>query len=400
MKFTVSQISPEVELVFANADQFINVYPAYHQKSDFRYCNVNISDWEVVSGQYRWKNDFLDINEDTVPTIQLIYSYNATAVDRQQQYAAFKGINAVETTTGRLYLYCKSRPTVNFRIRYRILNKLDLAIPLNRLFGVSLGYSTDVEQLMIELVGYNPVTNQIIPMSTNVPTATKSYAGAMPGGLLARVEKLESLYNATMEQPYAIKGYASDAAATPQTTYYQDIAAVQSVAADTWFKECEIFTTTDPSDFTTAYHMFYQQRATRLNLTHIYTKNVTSFSYALAANSLLQTIVGLDLLDTRNATDLSYMFAEDAVLEKVDLSLLCLDKLENIEGLFKNCSSITEINVSNIDFTYSVGSGPNLINQPDIFTGIPDDCVIWVGGEDQRNAILDKYPNLTGITYN
>lgn len=399
MLFQVSQISPTVELVFSNADEFINVYPSYHQSGDQIYANVVNADWYIYGTQYRWETPYYDIKDDTVPVVQLIYSYNATQAERQAQYQAFKNITAVETVKGKFYLYTPTRPASTFRIRYRVLNKMDLAIPLNKYYGIGIGYQADYESLTAQMTAINPVTNSRILLSGVLPVAKEYQAGVVPGGMLARLEKLESAYNDDFNQPYRIKGYASAESATPQTTYYADINAVQSVSADTWYKECEVWTITDASDFTTAAHLFYQQRATGLNLIHVYTGNVTTFSYALAANSLLQTITGLHLLDTHNVTDISYMFAEDTLLERVDLGSCCLDKVENVEGLFKNCTHLTYINVSSIDFTKEI-NGVMLIEQSDIFTGVPNNCTIWVGGQTQSDVIRGKYPNLTGITYN
>lgn len=399
MLFTVSQVSPAVELVFDQADDYINVYPAYHQSGNEIYANVVNTDWYIYGTQYRWETPYYDIKEDTVPVIQLIYSYNATQAERQAQYRAFKSITAVETVNGKLYLYTQARPAVTFRIRYRILNRMDLAIPLNRYYGIGLGYQATYDQVSAQMTALNPVTGTTIFLTGLMPIASAGKAGIVSGDVLARLQKLESAYDSEFTQPYRITGYASAGAATPQTTYYADITAIQGVTADTWYKECEIRTITGASDFTTAAHLFYQQRATDLNLIHVYTGKVTTFSYALAANSLLRNITGLQLLDTHNTIDISYMFSDDAVLEEVDLGACCLDKVENIEGLFKNCSSLTRIDVSSIDFTKIV-NGIMLIEQNDIFIGVPNDCTIWVGGQVQAEVIRGKYPNLTGITYN
>lgn len=400
MRFVVSQISPTIELVFADTEEFINVYPTYHQKSGLIYANVNSTDWVVSGTQYRWETTYPDITVDTVPVIQLVYSYNATASEKQEQYAAFRLVKVVETLEGKLRLYVDTKPTVNFRIRYRLLDKMDLAIPLNRMFGVGLGYQASYNEMTSYLTSINPITGQSLLLSSLVPMASTGTSGIVSADIIARLLKLEDSYNVTMNQPYRIIGYDSASAASPITTYYADITAMQGISADTWYKECEIWTTTDASDFTTAFHMFYQQQATVLNLTHVYTGNVETFSYALAANVLLQSIVGLQLLNTSKAYDISYMFADDVALEEVDLSSCDLSRVTNIEGLFKNCSSLQKINVSSIDFT-ALGQGDvALIEQPDIFTGVPDNCVIWVAGETQRTAILDNYPNLTGITYN
>ena len=400
MLFTVSQISPAVELVFSDAEKFINVYPAYHQNGDLIYANVNPAAWNLIGTEYRWETTFTGITDTTVPVIQLIYSYNATQAQRQQQYEAFKTITSVETVANKLYLRAPIRPNVPFRIRYRRLDRMDLAIPLNRYIGIGLGINPNHDSTDLSMTALNPLTGQSLLLTSRLQGARVGYAGAMTSDMVARILKLEDTYNETFAQPYRIKGYSSASAATPITTYYADIASVQAVAQGTWYKECAICSITDAPDFTTAVRLFYQQQATVLNLTHIYTGNVTSFSYALAANVLLQDIKGLQLLDTHKATDISYMFADDSSLESIDVGTCDFGNVLNVEGLFKGCTSLQYLDVRSIDFTKTDGQGITLIEQPDVFTGVPDSCEIWVGGQVQRDAIIAVYPNLTGITYN
>lgn len=400
MRFVVNQISPTIELVFADAEEFINVYPTYHQSSGLIYANVNRTDWHISGSHYIWETNYPNISTTTVPVIQLIYSYNATPADKQAQYEAFRKIRIVETLTGKLRLYAEVQPSDNFRIRYRLLDKMDLAISLNRPFAVGIGYSARFDRVASTLSSTNPITNQAASLGGEIPIATCGKAGAVSGDIIARLKKLEDEYDQSLTQPYRITGYDSDFAVSPITTYYADIASITGISANTWYRECSIYTRTDVSDFIIADSLFYQQHATMLDLTHIYTGNVTSFSYALASNVVLQSIKGLQLMDTHNVTDISYMFADDEALEEIDLSTWCLDKVTNIEGLFYNCTSLQELNITSIDFTPNPETGVSLITQPDIFTGVPDNCTIWVSGESQRAAILSKYPNLTGITYN
>lgn len=400
MLFTVSQISPAVELVFADAEKFINVYPAYHQNGDLIYCTVSPAAWTLVGTEYRWETTFPAITSTTVPVIQLIYSYNSTQSQRQQEYSAFKSITSVETVEGKLYLRAPIRPSTSFRIRYRRLDRLDLAIPLNRYLGVGIGAGLKSDSIDLSMTAMNPMNSQSLLLTTRLPEASVEYAGVMSSDLVGRLLKLEDMYNQGFNQPYRIDGYASAGASTPISTYYADITSVQSVSQDTWYKECSVYSTTDAADFTTAAHLFYQQQATVLDLTHIYTGNVETFSYALAANALLQSIKGLQLLDTRKVTDISYMFSDDVALESVDLGSCDMSSVTNIEGLFKGCVSLNYLDVRSIDFTKTDRNGTALIEQADVFTGVLDNCVIWVGGETQYNAIHAVYPNLTGITYN
>lgn len=397
MLFDVSQISPDVELVFANSDKYINVYPSYHQVGGMNYRNVSQADWEAVGSQYRWAAPMPQITDETIPVIQLVYPYGSTDVEQQQQYAAFRSITNVETVSGSLYLYTPMRPAVNFRIRFKILNKMDLAILLNQLFGIGMAYSASREDVNALLTGLNPITGVTGVISSVLPLAANNGAGVVEAGVISRLIKLEDMYDRSMQKPFKIESRDINNVIT--TVYYDDQTDICSVPAGTWLDHCSIFTATN-AIFTNATRLFYQQQAKFLDLTHVYSGNVTSFCYALACNEQLREIYGLDLLDTHSAEDISYMFSDNSALDEVDLSKLNLENVTNIEGLFKGCTTIHEINVSSIDFTkVGVGDVP-LIEQPDVFTGVPNDCTIWVSGETQREAIIEQYPNLTGITYN
>lgn len=400
MLFRVSQISATMELVFANSDDFINVYPAYHQKGSLVYTNVNREDWRSQASEYLWETMLPDINTETVPVIQLIYSYNATPSERQAQYAAFRSITAVETITGKLRIYANAIPSVSFRIRFRILNRFDIAPTIDRLFGVGVGCSATPEGVSVNLTALNPISNRTSVLTGAIPAGDNRLPGSMPAGVLSRIAKLEAVYNDSLDEPYRITGYSSDAATDAITTYYPSIASMQELPAGVWYQECEVWTRTNPEDFVTADYLFYEQRATRLDITHVYTGSVRSFRYALAENVRLQEIVGLDLLDTHQATDLSYMFTGDYMLTHIDLSSWDLSKVTNIEGMFRNCLALQELNLQNLDLTKVVAPGVRLIDQHNILAGVPNNCTIWVSGEEQRNALLSVYPDLTNVTYN
>lgn len=400
MLFSVSQISPQVELVFENTDRFINVYPSYHQNGDLIYANVNPVDWNVLGGTYQWENSYAGITDTTVPVIQLIYSYNATAAEKQAQYLAFKTIRFVETVSGRLYLRADSRPDTSFRIRYRRLDRMDLAIPLNRNFAIGIGSQLNPDSVSMYLTALNPVTNQNISLMTTLNAAEVGKAGVMTSDMLSRLLKLEKIYDDSMNYPYQITGYNSAESTSTTSTGYSDIAALQAIAPNTWYKECAIATKSNITEFTTAVHLFYQQQATLVDVTHVYTGNVTTMGYALAANVLLKEIKGLELLDTHNVTDIGYMFSDNAALTHIDLSKLNFRKVMQVEGLFKGCTSLEYLDVRSIDFSRLDSNGNPLINQPDVFTGVPDSCEIWVGGQEQAAIISSIYPNLTNITYN
>ena len=400
MIFRVSQISPSVELVFANTQDIINVYPPYHQQGNFLISNVDRSAWTVVGGQYRWETSYSNITAETVPVIQLLYSYNITEGERKQQYEAFTSITAVETVAGKLYLYANSRPYSSFRIRYRILNKLDLAIPMNRLFGIGISYQSEYENVVSQMTALNPVTGESVVLNTQVPSVELGQTGMMPGHILARLLRLERERDAAMQGDFFVHQLASPG--NPEsTTWYPDLASFLSIPAGTYSGNCEIgcksLAIPTPDSLS---GFFRDQTADSVDVSSLYTSNVTDLSYAFENNSNLATISGLDLLDTHVTRNMSYMFAEDANLLRLDLRSWYTDAVINIEGMFKNCSSLEYLNVSSFDFTRQLDDGTMLIDQPDIFKDVPADCELWVGGQEQAAIILSRYPDFEDIYSN
>ena len=604
MLFRVSQISPTVELVFANSDKFINVYPEYHQVGDLNYRNVDVAAWSIVGTEYRWSTTLPVINADTVPVIQLIYSYNATQAQRQQQYDAFKSITSVETVENTLHLYTPIQPTVGFRIRFRTLNKVDLAINLNQLYARGLAYQGNPTGLISILTSFNPVANHTQNLAANVPLGTSNAAGAMPAGFTSRLAKLEKALGDLNFQPSKnakVTGYTDAGQTTLITKYYDevqdvhelsdvpseyrqveflksdgtqyidtgwswdeggigtaptvhikckgcidgdysifgryrlfnltgsngrlrfygytasqniitdvatgntmhtwelldanlycddvrqnttpdyfpalygsgalgnififarndggiddnggncciasflveekdaytgtvtpicDLVAVVRVSDNTpgmwdrvshrfltnqgsgtfvtgpeisenpWYGDCILSNRPNTNINSDCSELIKGQLAMTWDVTEFYSSSITDMSYFFADNVNLTQIIGLDLLDTSSLTDISYMFSGDLLLTRLDLSSWITQNIINVEGLFKNCSGLTEIDVRNFDFTHKPDGITALIEQADVFTGVPDNCVIWVGGETQYNAIHAVYPNLTGITYN
>ena len=67
--------------------------------------------------------------------------------------------------------------------------------------------------------------------------------------------------------------------------------------------------------------------------------------------SKLQTIEGLEYLDTSNVTDMSYMFSGCSSLSELDVSNFDTSNVTDMMGMFARSSSLTELNVSNFDTT-------------------------------------------------
>ncbi len=63
----------------------------------------------------------------------------------------------------------------------------------------------------------------------------------------------------------------------------------------------------------------------------------------------LQSIVGLENLNTSKTTNMAGMFSGSTSLTSIDLSSLDTSKVNDMSGMFSGCSSLSSINLSNID---------------------------------------------------
>lgn len=396
MLFRVAGVNNSVELVYDNQESLINVYPAYHQIGDFQYQEIKSSDWTLPGTLYQYDIPSFLVNSDTIPLIQLVYFINSTTANRQQQYDAYKMLQEIETVEGHIYLRTNVRTSVDYRIRFRALNKQDLAITLNRSYTTGIAFQGGPEQLDSILLGYNPVSRATQNFYISVPTSDSRTTGAMPAGLEQRLAKLECLEAANLLQAgknFKVTGYTSLAAVDAVSEYYTTIVDMQAVTADYWFRECSIMSRPGDTSFTDASEIFKEQQVTVLDLTLFYSNYVEDFSYSFSQNSALTSIQGLDLMSTKSATNMSYMFYNDSSLLELDLSDWITEYLTNIEGMFSGCTSLQKLDVSSFNFV-------DLIDQPDIFKDVPDSCEIWVGGSEQYDLIHTAYPNLTNIQYN
>lgn len=397
MTFNVKDVSSTIELVYENEDAVVNVYPQYHQVGDFVYTTIAANQWVLTSAGYQIQLSNTLIGPDTVPMIQLVYTNDMA--HRPDELSIFKHFTKVVTTTGKLAIYCSIRPTVTIRLRYRILNKFDLAVTLNRVFAIGIGYGINEDfSTNLMLTGYNPVSGMSIPLAGQLPTVNHRQSGAIMPELLNRLEKLERGYDLTFSasKHFRIRGYATSSGGSEIITEYDDYAAVRAIAQNSWYQACAIESVSQDNTFTTAESLFASQQAESLDVTRLYTQNVTDFNHMLANNPNLDTIIGLSCLITDAAEDISYLFENDTSLTEIDLSQLRLNKIQNIEGLFKGCTGLQEINFTSIVF--SVAGRSYLYQQPDIFTGVPNNCHIIVADTETQTLIMQEYPNLTNVT--
>ena len=73
----------------------------------------------------------------------------------------------------------------------------------------------------------------------------------------------------------------------------------------------------------------------------------TSLEHFFAGCSTLETITGLEYLNTANVTDMSGMFYGCQKLSSLDLSKFNTEKVESMVEMFSNCSALSSLNLSN-----------------------------------------------------
>ena len=75
----------------------------------------------------------------------------------------------------------------------------------------------------------------------------------------------------------------------------------------------------------------------------------TSLEQFFSGSSTLETISGLEYLNTANVMDMSDMFADCQKLSSLDLSNFNTEKVESMGNMFEGCSALTSLDLSNFN---------------------------------------------------
>ena len=120
----------------------------------------------------------------------------------------------------------------------------------------------------------------------------------------------------------------------------------------------------------------------------------------------LQTISGMQYLNTANVTDMSWMFANCAKLTDLDVSKFNTDKVTNMATMFYGCGNLTSLDVSKFntanvtDMSWMFGNCAKLANL-DVSGFITDKvtsmAVMFSGCENLTNLDVSKF-NTTDVT--
>ena len=63
----------------------------------------------------------------------------------------------------------------------------------------------------------------------------------------------------------------------------------------------------------------------------------------------LETIQGLEYLNTTNVTDMSYMFSNCMSIQRINATKIKTEKVTNMEGMFQSCKTLTSLDLSNFN---------------------------------------------------
>lgn len=148
----------------------------------------------------------------------------------------------------------------------------------------------------------------------------------------------------------------------------------------------------DTSEVTDMSNMFNNcQNLTALDLSAWDTSKVTDMSYMFSGCYKLLEIKGIESWDTSKVTDMNYMFS-DCQLTALDLSAWDLSKVTNMERMFDNCKSLEEIRMGGqITMTYA----------PSIFSGVKDGGTFYYPKEYDYTAFITDYlpSSWTAVAY-
>ena len=166
-------------------------------------------------------------------------------------------------------------------------------------------------------------------------------------------------------------------------------------------------TTLDFSNCTSCYHMFYGQFSQPSGFTYDIVsfgyvigprmrnvQNVTNmqemFCYQTPSRSIADQEWDLSNLITGAVTNAQGMFRYNNKLKKLNLSGFTINNTCNCSQMFQNCSKLTLLDVRRLEFS-------KVTNHTDMFTSVPNDCVIVVKDTTEKGTLESWFPNLTGI---
>ena len=145
---------------------------------------------------------------------------------------------------------------------------------------------------------------------------------------------------------------------------------------DNMFDGCTSLTTVVLPDFGNSNDKLYNFQSTFNGCTSLTTSDYTALKSFLYLNSC------------------NGMFNGCTALTKIDLSNLYTSTRVNCSTMFNNCSGLTEIDMRSFDFS-KISSQTNMFG--DATYGVPNNCLIIVGTNDDKTWINNKFSRLTNV---
>ena len=174
----------------------------------------------------------------------------------------------------------------------------------------------------------------------------------------------------------------SFADAYPRTTFlwFEDMVNLQSIEGMEYLNTSNVINMVE---------MFYNCSAlTSLDVSGFNTANVTEMTW-MFGNCHQLTSLDVSGFDTHNVTDMSAMFAECHGLTGLDLSGFNTDNVKFISEMFNGCRSLTSLDLSSFNTD-------NVNYMTGMFTGCSSLTTIFVGDEWSTNAVTSSDNMFTG----
>ena len=140
---------------------------------------------------------------------------------------------------------------------------------------------------------------------------------------------------------------------TSLSRFFKDLTKLETITG------LEYLNTKNVTDM--RYMFFNCSSLTSLDVTHFNTANVTDMSYMFFSCSSL-TSLDVTHFNTANVTDMSYMFSSCKSLTSLDVTHFNTAKVKDMSGVFFSCSSLTSLDVTKFNTV-------NVTNMSYMFTG-------------------------------
>lgn len=153
-----------------------------------------------------------------------------------------------------------------------------------------------------------------------------------------------------------------------KVVFDKSFANYRPTSTELWFSDCSNLNSIEgmeylnTSEVINMRYMFANcSKLTNIDLNHFNTQKVYDMSY-MFANCTKLTNIDLSHFNTQNVTHMLYMFANCTKLSKVDLSHFNTQKVTQMDGMFALCENITELDLSSFN-TSEVMSMYNMFHE-------------------------------------